>query len=72
MLRLIVPVEGEGMGVAVDGIGDCDHLVKIRGEAGELGQINLGHGTGGLAVMQIGAARVVVQGCCPGDSGDIA
>jgi hypothetical protein len=72
VLCLVVPVEGEGVGVAVDGVRYCDHLVEIRGEAGELGQIGLGHGAGRLAMMQIGAAGVVVQGCCPGDRGDIA
>ena len=63
MLGFVVPLEGEGVGVAIDGVGDGDHLVEIRGEAGELGQIGLVHGAGGFAVMQIGAVGVVVEGC---------
>jgi hypothetical protein len=37
VLDFVVPLEGEGMGVSVDGVGDGDHLVEIRGEAGEFG-----------------------------------
>ncbi len=61
MLRFIVPLEREGMGVAIDGVGYRDHLVQLRGQAGEFGQIGLSHCAGRLAVMQIGAGGIVVQ-----------
>lgn len=61
MLLFIVPVKGEWMGVSIDGVRHRDHLVQIRWQAGEFGQIGLGHRTGWLAAMEIGAGGIVVQ-----------
>lgn len=61
-MGFVVPGEREGMGVAIDGVGDGDHLVEIGGQAGELGEIGFGHRTGGLAVVKIRAIWIVVQG----------
>lgn len=72
MLRLVVPFEGKGVGVTVYGVGDGDHLMEICGEAGELGEVGLGHGAGGLAVVKIGAIGVVIEGSRRGDGCDIA
>ena len=62
VLGFVFPFEGEGMGVAIDGVGDGNHLVKIGGKSGELGEIGLVHGAGGFAVVKIGAAGIVVEG----------
>ena len=70
MLRFVVPGKGEGMRIAIDGVGDSDHLVEIGWETGELGEIGLVHGAGGLAVMEVGAAGIVVERANCGDSGD--
>jgi hypothetical protein len=74
MLRFVVPVEREGVGVAIDGVRYCNHLVEIRGQACELWQVSLGHGAGRFAVVKIGAGGIVVQGTYTADScrGDVA
>src|SRR5882757_2152300 len=62
VLGFVIPFEGVGVGVAIDGVGDSDHLVEVRGETGELGQIGLVHGAGWLAAMHGGAVGVVIEG----------
>jgi len=61
MLRVVIPIEREWVWVAIDGVGYGDHLVQVRRQACELGQVGLVHGAGGFAVMQVRAAGVVVQ-----------
>jgi hypothetical protein len=63
MLRVIIPLKDEGMWVAVGCVRYCDHLVQIGWQTCELGQIRLCHGARGLAMMQIGAAWIIVQRC---------
>lgn len=71
MLGFVIPLEVEGMRIAIGGVGHGDHLVKVRRDARELGQVLLGHGAGGLAMMKIGPVGIVVQGFDAAASADI-
>jgi hypothetical protein len=71
MLGFVIPLEGEGVRVAIDGVGYGDHLMEIRWNACELGQVLLGHGAGGLAVVKTGPIGIVVQGFDAATSSDI-
>ena len=61
MLLFVVPGERERMRIAVDGIGDRDHLMQIWRQACEFWQVGLGHGTGRFAMVQVWAVWIVVQ-----------
>jgi hypothetical protein len=67
MLGLVVPGQGEGVGVAVDGVGYGDGLMEVGGNSFEGREFGLGHGAGGFAAMEIGAVGVVVEVAYEGD-----
>jgi len=67
VLVLVIPLEGERVGVAVDGIGDSYGLMQVRGNSFEGRELGLGHCAGGFAVVQIGAVGVGVEVAHAGD-----
>lgn len=72
MFGFIVPVAGEVVHGAVDGVRYGDELVQVlvAGQAHEPGDVGLVHRAYGLAAVQQGTVGIVVQ--CGAGGGDAA
>jgi hypothetical protein len=71
MLVLVVPLEGEWVGIAVDGVGDGYGLMQVGGNPFEGREVGVRHGAGGFAVVEIGAVGVSVEVAYAGDGAGV-